>query len=98
MNKMIQHNTLNVKWFNSQLNKLKSGIKNGNEIILNSSSNAIADFSDETNFSHKLSLTDSYVSKLRKDFANNSSGNINLSNTQLSKSQEDFWVEFLHHH
>ena len=29
---MTQYNTLNVKLSNSQLNKLKSGIKNGTEV------------------------------------------------------------------
>ena len=29
---MTQHNTLNVKSSNSQLNKLKSAIKNGTEV------------------------------------------------------------------
>ena len=29
---MTQDNTLNVKLFNSQINKLKSGIKNGTEV------------------------------------------------------------------
>ena len=32
---MTQYNTLNVKLSNSQLNKLKSGIKNAAEVILN---------------------------------------------------------------
>ena len=32
---MTKYNTLNVKLSNSQLNKLKSGIKNGSEVILN---------------------------------------------------------------
>ena len=32
---MTQYNTLNVKLSNSQLNKLKSAIKNGTEVILN---------------------------------------------------------------
>ena len=36
---MTQYNTLNVKLSNSQLNKLKSGIKNGTEVTLNLSSN-----------------------------------------------------------
>ena len=31
---MIQYNTLNVKLSNSQLNKLRSGIKNGTEVTL----------------------------------------------------------------
>ena len=29
---MTQYNMLNVKLFNSQLNKLKSGLKNGTEV------------------------------------------------------------------
>ena len=38
---MTLYNTLNVKLSNSQLNKLKSGIKNGTEVTLNLSSNLI---------------------------------------------------------
>ena len=37
---MIQYNSLSVKLSNSQLDKLKSGIKNGTEVTLNLSSNA----------------------------------------------------------
>ena len=43
---------------------------------------------DETNFWHsnfKLLLTDTQVSKTRKNFANSSSANIKFSKTQLSK-------------
>ena len=36
---MTQYNCLNVKLSNSQLNKLKSGIKNGTQVTLNLSSN-----------------------------------------------------------
>ena len=57
-NKMTQYNNLNVKLSNSQLNNLKSGMKNGTEVTLNLSSNMINDSNDETNFSHKLLLTD----------------------------------------
>ena len=32
---MTQYNALNIKLSNSQLNKLKSAIKNGTEVILN---------------------------------------------------------------
>ena len=32
---MTQYNSLNVKLSKSQLNKLKSGIKNGTEVTLN---------------------------------------------------------------
>ena len=38
---MTQYNCLNVKLPNSQLNKLKSGIKNGTDETLNLSSNVI---------------------------------------------------------
>ena len=54
---MNQYNTLNVKLSNSQLNKLKSGIKNGTEVTLNLSSNLIGNSNDKTNFPHKLLLT-----------------------------------------
>ena len=47
---MTQYNTLNVKFSNSQLNKLKSGIKNSIEVILNLSSNVIGNSNDETNY------------------------------------------------
>ena len=82
---MIQYNTLNVNLSNSQLNKLKSGIKNGTKVTLNSSSNLIRNCNDETNFSHILLLTDTQVSKIRKAFANASSANIKFSKTKLSK-------------
>ena len=55
---MTQYNTLNVKLSISQLNKLKSATKNGAEVTLNLSSNLIGNSNDETNFAHKLLLTD----------------------------------------
>ena len=61
---------------NSQLNKLKSGIKNGTEVTLNLSSNVIGDSNDAINFPQRLLLTDTQVSRLRKAFANGSSANI----------------------
>ena len=64
---------------NSQLNKLNSGIKSGTEVTL------VGNSSDETNFPHKLLLTNTHVSKIRKGFANGSSANIQFSKTQLSK-------------
>ena len=48
-------------------------------------SNLDGDSNDENNFPHKLLLTNTQVSKLRKAFANNSSANIKLSKTQLHK-------------
>ena len=52
---MTQYNSLNVKLSNSQLNKLKSAIKNETEVVLRLSSNMNGD--SETNFPHKLLLT-----------------------------------------
>ena len=45
----------------------------------------IGSSNDETNFPHKLLLTHTQVSKIRKAFANGSSANIKLSKTHLSK-------------
>ena len=64
---MTQYNSLNVKLSNSQLNKLKSAIKNKTEVVLRLSSNMIGD--DETNFPHKLLLLfNRQVANLRKTF------------------------------
>ena len=54
---MTQHDTLNVKLSNSQLNKLKSRIKNGTEVTLKISSNVVGDSNDENNFPNNLLLT-----------------------------------------
>ena len=80
---MTQYNSLNVKLWNPQLNKLKSAIKNETEVVLRLSSNMIGD--NETNFPHKLLLPNRQVSNLCKAFANYLSTNIKLSKTQLSK-------------
>ena len=45
----------------------------------------IGNSDDETNFPHKLLLTNRQVANLRKCFANDSSVNIKLSKTHLSK-------------
>ena len=82
---MTHYNTLNIKLPNSQLNKLKSAIKNGTKVTLNLSSNIVGDSNDENNFPHKSLLTNTKVSKLRKAFANNFSVNIKLSKTKLHK-------------
>ena len=48
----------------------------------------IGNSEDETNFPHKLFLTNRQVSNLRKAFANHTSTNIKLSKTQLSKMKQ----------
>ena len=61
---MTQYNSLNVKLSNSQLNKLKFAIKNETEVVLRLSSDLIGD--DETNFPHKLLLTNRQVANCVK--------------------------------
>ena len=77
---MTQYNSLNVKISNSQLDKLKSAIKNEAEVVLRLSSNMIGD--DET-FPHKLLLTNRQVAIICKAFANYLSTNFKLSKTQI---------------
>ena len=67
---MTQYYSLNAKLSNSQLNKLKSAIKDETEVVLRLSSNMIGN--NEINFPHELILTDRQVSSLRKSFANHS--------------------------
>ena len=72
---MTQYNSLNVKLSNSQLNKLKSAIKNETEVVLRSS-----------NFPHKLLLlTNRQIANVCKTSANHLSADIKLSKTHLSK-------------
>ena len=80
---MTRYNSLNVKLSNSQLNKLNSAIKNETEVVLRLSSNMIGD--DETNFPHKLLLTNRQVANLHKAFADKSSTDIKLSKARISK-------------
>ena len=82
---MTQYNTLNVKLSNLHLNKVKSVIKIGTGVILNFSSNIIGDLNNEGNFPNKLLMTNTQVSRLRKNFSNGSSANIKLSKTQWHK-------------
>ena len=81
---MIQYNILNVKLSNSQLKTLKLGIKNGTEVTLKISSNVVGDYNDENNFPHKLLLTNTQISRLRKAFAKNYSANIKLTNNSIA--------------
>ena len=85
---MTQYNSLNVKLSNSQINKLKSVIKNGTHVILRLSSNMIGNSDDEANFPHKLLLTNRQVANIRKAFANHTFTNSKLSKAQLTKMQK----------
>ena len=79
---MTQYNSLNLKLSNSQLNKLKSSIKNETDVVLRISSNMFGNSNDNTNFPHELLLT---IANVIKSFANYSLIDIKLSKTQLSK-------------
>ena len=66
---MTQHNSLNVKLSNSQLNKLKSSITNEANAVLRISSNMVSNSNDNTNFPHELLITNRQVANIRKAFA-----------------------------
>ena len=71
---MTQYNSLNVKLSNSQLNKLKLTIKIKTGVVLRLSSNMNGSL-----------LTNRQIANLRKAFASQTSTDIKLSKTQLSK-------------
>ena len=83
---MTQYNSLNVKLSSSQLNKLKPTMKSESEVVLRLSSDMTGD--DETNFPHKLLLTNRQVTNLRKAFANYLLTDIKLSKNRLSKMMQ----------
>ena len=56
---MTRYNTSNIKLSNSQLDKLKSAIKNGAKVTLNLSSNIVRDSNNENNYLIQL-LTNNY--------------------------------------
>ena len=51
---MTQYNTLNEKLSNSELDRSKSRIKNGTQLIINLSSNVVGKYNNEANFPHKF--------------------------------------------
>ena len=63
-------NQYTTKLSGSQLNKSKSSIKNGTEVTLKISWNVVGDSNNKKKFPHKLFLTNTQVSKLRKAFPN----------------------------
>ena len=58
---MTQYNRVNVKSSTSQLNKLKSAIKNENDVVIRLSLNMIGDSNDKGNFPHELLLKNRFV-------------------------------------
>ena len=92
---MTQYHSLNVKLSNSQLNKLKSAIKNGTDVVLRLSSNMVGNSDDEINFSHKLLLTNRQTLSLRKTFNTHTSADIEFSKAQLTKMQKGGFLKLL---
>ena len=58
---MTQYNSVNVKLSNSQLNRIKSAIKNANYVVIRLSLNMIGDSNDKSNFPQELLLTDKFL-------------------------------------
>ena len=78
---MIEYNTVNVKLSNSQLNKLKSTVKNkqGTTLRMN------ARMFNGNNVSHELLLTTRQTTKLGNAIENNLQTDIKLSKDQISE-------------
>ena len=92
---MTQYNSLNVKLSNSRLNKFKSAIKNGTDVILRLSSNMVRNSDDEANFPHKLLIANRQILSLRKAFNNHTSADIKFPKAQLTKMQKGGFLRFL---
>ena len=78
---MVEYNTVNVKLSNSQLNKLKSAVKNNKR----TTSRMNARQFNGNNLSHELLLTARQTTKLRNVIENNMLIDIKLSKAQISK-------------
>ena len=92
---MTQYNSLNVKLSNSHINKLKSAMKNGTDVVLRLSSNMAGNSDDETNFPHKFLLTNRQTLSLRKAFNNHTSADIKFLKAQLTKMQKGGFLNYL---
>ena len=82
---MTQYNRVNVKLSTSQINKLKSAIKNENDVVIRLSPNMIGDSNDKGNCPHELLPTNRQVSSIHKAFANNLSVDIKFAKVYYQK-------------
>ena len=78
---MVENNTVNVKLSNSQLNKLKSVVKNKQRTTLRMN----AKMFNGNHLPHELLLTTRQTTKLRDATENNLQTDIKLSKAQISK-------------
>ena len=78
---MVEYNTINAKLSDSQLNKLKSAVRNkqGTTLRIN------AKTSSANNLPHELLLTTRQTTKLSNAIENNMGTDIKLSKAQTSK-------------
>ena len=78
---MLEYNTVNAKLSDSQLNKLKSVVKNKQRTTLGMNAKMFS----ANNLPHELSLTTKQTTKLRNTIQNNMSTDIKVSKAQTSK-------------
>ena len=78
---MVEYNTVNAKQSNSQLNKLKTAVKDNQGTTLRIS----AKMFDSDNLPHELLLTTRQTTRLRNAIEKNMSTDIKLSKAQRSK-------------
>ena len=78
---MVEYNTVNAKLSNSQLNKLKSAVKNNQGTTLRMNARILS----ANNLPHKLLLTTRETTKLRNAIENNMSTDMKRSKAQISK-------------
>ena len=78
---MVEYKTINVKLSDSQLNKLKSTVKNKQGTILRTNARMFS----ANNLPHELLLPTRLTTKLRNAIENNMSTDIKLSKAQISK-------------
>ena len=93
---MIEYNTENAKLSNSQLNKLKSAVKNKQRTILRMNSRIF----NGNNLPHELFLAQRQATKLRNAVENNLQIDVKLSKAQISKIIQSggFLGKFLGHY
>ena len=77
---MVECNTVNTKLSNSQLNELKSAVKNKQTTTLRMNARMF----NGNNLPHELFLTQRQITKLRNNIENNLQTDIKLSKAQIS--------------
>ena len=78
---MVEYNNVNTRLFDSQLNKLRYGVKNQTGVTLRMNIKIF----NGNNLPHELLLTTRQNTKLRNVLENNMSTNIKLPKAQIIK-------------